>query len=211
MSHHLDSPSRAKTFASTSPTSMCSAVKPAPFSRSTSVIRSPAKFPTPGYHPEGMYEFKIDLDGDAVEDVTYRITFDERDAAASSVGAAPDHGALKRSIQRRPAWSSRRDHRRNRHHRVRPCASGPARRATRSGSSPTCCTRSATRSKTARLSICLRWDPAKAKNLFAGHTVYSIVLEVPDAELLATPRATTAHRRMGRDDACHRCRRMAFV
>ena len=24
------------------------------------------------------------------------------------------------------------------------------------------------------------WNPAKAKNLFAGHTVYSIVLEVPD-------------------------------
>jgi hypothetical protein len=27
-----------------------------------------------------MYEFKIDLDGDAVEDVTYRLTFDPRDA-----------------------------------------------------------------------------------------------------------------------------------
>src|SRR3984957_13875053 len=35
--------------------------------------------PTPGYHPEGMYEFKIDLDGDAVEDMTYRISFGERD------------------------------------------------------------------------------------------------------------------------------------
>ncbi len=29
------------------------------------------------------------------------------------------------------------------------------------------------------------WDASKAKNLFAGHTVHSIVLEVPDAELLA--------------------------
>jgi hypothetical protein len=29
------------------------------------------------------------------------------------------------------------------------------------------------------------WDPSRAKNLFAGHTVYSIVLEVPDNELLA--------------------------
>jgi hypothetical protein len=28
------------------------------------------------------------------------------------------------------------------------------------------------------------WDPGRAKNLFAGHTVYSIVLEVPDGELL---------------------------
>src|SRR5579862_5873320 len=36
--------------------------------------------PAPGYHPEGMYEFKVDLDGDAVEDLTYRFTFDERDA-----------------------------------------------------------------------------------------------------------------------------------
>lgn len=33
----------------------------------------------PGYHPEGMYQFKVDLNGDAIEDVTYRITFKERD------------------------------------------------------------------------------------------------------------------------------------
>jgi hypothetical protein len=33
------------------------------------------------------------------------------------------------------------------------------------------------------------WDPAKAKNLFAGHTVYSMVLEIPDAELLAAANA----------------------
>jgi hypothetical protein len=37
------------------------------------------EIPKPGYHPEGMYEFKIDLDGDAIKDVT-RFTFDERDA-----------------------------------------------------------------------------------------------------------------------------------
>jgi hypothetical protein len=30
------------------------------------------------------------------------------------------------------------------------------------------------------------WDPARAKNLFVGHTVYSIVLEVPDSELFTT-------------------------
>lgn len=35
--------------------------------------------PTPGYHPEGMYEFKIDLDRDSVEDLTYRFVFGERD------------------------------------------------------------------------------------------------------------------------------------
>ena len=36
--------------------------------------------PHPGFHPEGMYEFKIDLNKDAVEDVTYRVKFGERDA-----------------------------------------------------------------------------------------------------------------------------------
>jgi Domain of unknown function (DUF4331) len=36
--------------------------------------------PAPGYHPEGMCEFKVDLNDDAVEDLTYRFTFDERDA-----------------------------------------------------------------------------------------------------------------------------------
>src|SRR5215813_11187587 len=35
--------------------------------------------PVHGYHPEGMYEFKIDSNGDAVEEITYRLTFDERD------------------------------------------------------------------------------------------------------------------------------------
>jgi hypothetical protein len=29
------------------------------------------------------------------------------------------------------------------------------------------------------------WTPTQAKNLFAGHTIYSIVLEVPDQDLLA--------------------------
>lgn len=28
-----------------------------------------------GFHPEALYEFKVDTDGDAVEDLTYRVTF----------------------------------------------------------------------------------------------------------------------------------------
>ena len=35
--------------------------------------------PVPGYHPEGMYEFKIDVNNDSVEELTYRLTFDTRD------------------------------------------------------------------------------------------------------------------------------------
>lgn len=38
---------------------------------------------TGGFHPEAIYEFKIDINGDAVEDVTMRVTFSERDAAGS--------------------------------------------------------------------------------------------------------------------------------
>jgi Domain of unknown function (DUF4331) len=34
-----------------------------------------------GFHPHGRYEFKLDLDGDGVEDVTYCFTFDEADSA----------------------------------------------------------------------------------------------------------------------------------
>src|SRR3974390_224685 len=35
--------------------------------------------PAPGYHPEGMYEFKLDANNDAIEEITYRLTFDKRD------------------------------------------------------------------------------------------------------------------------------------
>lgn len=36
------------------------------------------------------------------------------------------------------------------------------------------------------------WTPDQATNLFAGHTVYSIVLEIPDADLLEPGRTTRA-------------------
>jgi hypothetical protein len=35
--------------------------------------------PAPGYHLEGMYEFQVDLDGDAAKDLIYRFSFDNRD------------------------------------------------------------------------------------------------------------------------------------
>jgi hypothetical protein len=37
------------------------------------VCHSIAKPLTPGYHPEGMYEFKVDLDGDVIDDNVYRV------------------------------------------------------------------------------------------------------------------------------------------
>ena len=53
------------------------------------------------------------------------------------------------------------------------------------------------------------WDPGKAKNLFAGHTVYSIVLEVPDAELQAGPGNRHRIGVWAACDARHRRRRLA--
>ena len=103
---------------------------------------------------KGMYEFKIDLNGDAVEDITYRLPLTnaimrgkQRFVLRRIAGAeAADPNAAGTSSRRAPP--------------ARPspqrtaCGSGPARRAIRSGSSPTCCTRSATRSRTAPPSIC---------------------------------------------------------
>jgi hypothetical protein len=142
------------------------------------------KIPVPGYHPEGMYEFKVDVDGDAVENLTYRFTFDERDPNGKQrftlqdiVGPeAADPEALGALVAQGktdeiaitstgiriwagkagdPFW-------------IEPDVLHAVGHAFQDGTD-----------------IDLSdFDPSKAKNLFAGHTVYSIVLEVPDDELV---------------------------
>jgi hypothetical protein len=143
------------------------------------------EIPSPGYHPEGMYEFKIDLDGDAVEDLTYRIVFGERDSSGTQrfvlrritgADAVDPHAAGTVLLEGKtgetatgadglrlwagkagdPFW-------------IEPDVLHAVGHAFQDGTK-------------ADLS---GWDRNKATNLFAGHTVYSIVLEVPDKELLA--------------------------
>ncbi|MBW0446702.1 DUF4331 domain-containing protein [bacterium M00.F.Ca.ET.228.01.1.1] len=149
---------------------------------------------TPGYHPEGFYEFKIDLDGDAVEDMTYRIAFDERDAQGK-----------QRFVVRRIAGAQATD----------PHAQGDV--VARGGTDETVTTPSGLRVWAGLAGDPFwiepdvlhavghafqdgtpldlgNWQPADARNLFAGHTVYSIVLEIPDADLLAT---AGANRKIG--------------
>jgi hypothetical protein len=150
--------------------------------------------PAPGYHPEGMYEFKIDLNGDAVEDITFRIKFEERDAdgrqrfavsridgAAASDPDAPgatlvegitDEAAVGPTRLRvwagkagDPFW-------------IEPDVLHAVGHAFQDGT---------------KIDLS-GWDPAQAKNLFADHTVYSIVLEVPDDLLLP---ATAPSRHIG--------------
>ena len=142
------------------------------------------KILTPGYHPEGMYEFKVDLNGDAIEEVTYRITFDERNSAGDqrfvlqrimgaqavdphAAGVVLARGSTGKIVSGEngvrvwtgkagdPFW-------------IEPDVLHAVGHAFQDGT---------------KINF-NGWDRSKAKNLFAGHTVYSIVLELPDAELL---------------------------
>lgn len=143
------------------------------------------EIPSPGYHPEGMYEFKIDLNGDAVEELTYRITFDERDA-----------NGTQRFVLRRITGAEA----------VDPDAAGTVLLTGKTGETATGADGLRLWAGKAGDPFWIEpdvlhavghafqdgtivdlsgWDRSKAKNLFAGHTVYSIVLEVPDKELLA--------------------------
>jgi hypothetical protein len=141
--------------------------------------------PAPGYHPEGMYEFKIDLNGDAVEDLTYRLNFNERDkdgnqtytlrrlkgadavnpAAAGTVVTQGTTGEILSTATGLRVWAGKAGD----PFWIEPDVLHAVGHAFQDGTS-------------INLS---GWDPSRAKNLFAGHTVYSIVLEVPDKELLA--------------------------
>jgi len=140
--------------------------------------------PTPGYHPEGIYEFKIDVNGDAVEEVTYRFTFDERDANGKqrytvrsirgaeatdphAAGAVVAHGTTEEPVVAANgvrAWAGKAGD----PFWIEPDVLHAVGHAFQDGTT-----------------IDLAgWDSKQAKNLFAGQTVYSMVLEVPDAELL---------------------------
>lgn len=143
----------------------------------------------PGYHPEGMYEFKVDLNGDAVEDITWRLTFGRRDTdgkqsyvvhcisgsdaadphARGSVVAQGTTGEMVSTPSGLRVWTGKAGD----PFWIEPDVLHAVGHAFQDGT-------------TVDLA---GWDPSRAKNLFAGHTVYSIVLEVPDSELSAGNRS----------------------
>ena len=140
--------------------------------------------PAPGYHPEGMYEFKVDFDGDAVEDVTYRFVFEERD----------DHGKQRYEVRCIRGADA-----------ISPDAPGEVIARGTTGEQVTTADGFRVWAGKAGDPFWIEpdvlhavghafqdgrridlsgWDPSRAKNLFAGHTAHSIVLEAPDKELL---------------------------
>jgi hypothetical protein len=130
-----------------------------------------------------MYEFKVDLDGDAIEDLTYRITFDERDSTGKQrfvlrrIAGSDDPNAAGAVLARGSTGE--------------PVAAATGLRvwAGKAGDpfwiEPDVLHAVGHAFQDGTTIDLTGWDPGKAKNLFAGHTVYSIVLEIPDAELVA--------------------------
>ncbi|KUI22271.1 DUF4331 family protein [Mycobacterium sp. GA-2829] len=141
---------------------------------------------TPGFHPEGMYEFKIDLDGDATEDLTYRFTFADRSPdglqdftlhRTSGIQATDPFakGALllAGTTQKETTgttgvrvWAGRAGD----PFWIEPDVVHAVGHAVQDGT----------------VIDLSGWHAEHATNLFAGQSVYSLVLELPDAEL--TPR-----------------------
>ncbi|WP_052852843.1 DUF4331 family protein [Streptomyces avicenniae] len=137
-----------------------------------------------GFHPEAQYEIKIDCDHDAVEDVTYRFSFGERTAqggqefelrmitgtdardphATGSLVAQSVTGQAVASERGIRAWAGRASD----PFWIEPDVLKAIGAAFANGT---------------RVDLS-SWDPARAQNLFADNKVYTIVLEVPDDELL---------------------------
>jgi hypothetical protein len=143
------------------------------------------EIPAPGYHPEGMYEFKIDFNGDAIEEVTYRITFEPRDSMGH-----------QHFILRRLTGAEARDQHASGTVLVKGVTGETASTSTglrlwagKAGDpfwiEPDVLHAVGHAFQDGTTIDLTGWNAKKAKNLFAGHTVYSIVLEIPDSELLS--------------------------
>jgi hypothetical protein len=150
-----------------------------------------------GLHPEGRYEFKIDADGDAAEELTYQF-FNARDDSGNQIyrlfrlsGAEAGEPAAERAAigcgktgtpteltgggrawvgeANDPFW-------------IEPTVLQAVGEAFHNGT-------------TIHLGD---WKPSDAVNRFAGHTVYSIVLELPTSNWSRSPHPTTTPSGSGR-------------
>ncbi|GIH25778.1 hypothetical protein Aph01nite_40880 [Acrocarpospora phusangensis] len=137
-----------------------------------------------GLHPDGRYEIKIDGDGDAVEDLTYRFTFDAHD----------EHGHQAFRLHRLTGTEARDDSAggeliaEGRTGTVSEVDGGGRVWAGEAGDpfwiEPHVLHAVGRAFHTGTAIDLSDWNPAQAKNPFAGHTIYAIVLEIGDRELL---------------------------
>jgi hypothetical protein len=132
--------------------------------------------PNPGYHPEGMYEFKVDRDGDAIEDITYRFTFSERDGNG-------DRSYVVRCLRDAEAtnpFAPGEVVAQGRTEEVVTTATGVRVWAGKAGDpfwiEPDVLHAVGHAFQDGTSINLSGWDPAHAKKLFAGRTVYAIVL-----------------------------------
>jgi hypothetical protein len=134
----------------------------------------------PGFSPNAHYDFRVDLDGDVLEDIVYRMTFGEPDEDGHQPlelhgvpGTEARWHTLTGSLL---AWGSTENIATGRDglrvwaglaaesFYVEPTVLAAMRRAVRFQ----------------RRVELVGWQPRRAVNAFAGTTVYAIVLEVPD-------------------------------
>ncbi|MET7422604.1 DUF4331 family protein [Dactylosporangium sp. NPDC005555] len=128
-----------------------------------------------GFHPDAQYEFKVDTNGDAIEDLTFRFTFDG--PALRLHGLAGTHATHPEA---RGTLLAEGD--------VGTTVEGPdgLRLWTGRAGDPFWIEPGVLHAVGHALTDGTRADlpsTARAQNLFAGHTVYSIVLELPDRQL----------------------------
>jgi hypothetical protein len=180
MSHHLDSP-LARQDVRLDITDLYAFRGETGTVAIINVSHSLGEPPVPGFHHEGKYEFKFDTDGDAEEEITFRFVFGERAADGSqsfvvrrldgadgandfAEGRVVAEGVTDSAVTGEdgirvwagkagdPFW-------------IEPTVLHAMGHAVQDGT-------------VVELG---EWTPAVATNFFAGHSVYAIVIEIPDA------------------------------
>jgi hypothetical protein len=133
--------------------------------------------------PEARYEFKIDTDGDIIEDLSYRFSLGAdgvlqlRRVAGVAARDPYAFGTVIAQVGADEAGTA---------------AGGLAVWAGRAGDpfwiDPTVLRAIGEAFATGTRPDLAAWHPGKARNLFAGHTVHAVVLEIPDDQLLPLAR-----------------------
>lgn len=138
------------------------------------------------FHPEARYEFKVHLDDDAYEEITYRVSFDEPDSSGHQdyrchlligADARDDNASGTLILEGRTGNEARQNGARMWAGRAADPfyidldRLGPINAAVRDGT---------------RLNPG-NWKPEKAKDSFAGATVSTIVLEISDQDTRLKP------------------------